>query len=88
MHIYIRGSPSGCVRREIPGVTQVDENGHKGNTVVVTAYTCWSKHGIYISGGIKKAIQHANNCLVNNPTKCLRSSVTSEARNEELVVIV
>ena len=31
------GSPSGRVRREIPGVTQVDENGHEGNTAVVTA---------------------------------------------------
>ena len=31
------GSPSGCVRREIPGVTQV-EKGYEGNTAVVTAY--------------------------------------------------
>ena len=29
---------SGCVRLEIPGVTQVDEKGHEGNTAVVTAY--------------------------------------------------
>ena len=43
--IYIQGFPSGCVRREIPGVTQVDEKGHEGNTAVVTAYTYWSKHG-------------------------------------------
>ena len=43
---YIQGSPSGCVRREIPGVTQVDENGHEGNTAVVTAYClCWRKGG-------------------------------------------
>ena len=27
---------SGCVRREIPGVTQVDEKGHEGNTAVAT----------------------------------------------------
>ena len=41
-YIYIyKGSPSGCVRREIPGVTQVDEKGHEGNTAVVfTAYIC------------------------------------------------
>ena len=31
----IQGSPSGCVRREIPGGTQVDEKGHEGNTAVV-----------------------------------------------------
>ena len=40
------GSPSGREQREIPGVTQVDENGHEGNMAVVTAYTCWEKHGI------------------------------------------
>ena len=28
----------------IPGVTQVDEKGHEGNTAVVTAYLCWRKH--------------------------------------------
>ena len=28
IHLYIKGSPSGCVRREIPGVTQVDEKVH------------------------------------------------------------
>ena len=33
------------MRREIPGVTQVDEKGHEGNTAVVTAYLCWRKHG-------------------------------------------
>ena len=48
IHI-IHGSPSGCVGREIPGVTQVDEKGHEGNTAVVTAYVCWRKHGIYLS---------------------------------------
>ena len=37
-YIVIQGSPSGCVRSEIPGVTQVDEKGNKGNTTVVTAY--------------------------------------------------
>ena len=42
---YIQDSPSGCVRREIPGVTQVDEKGHDGNTALVTAYLCWRKHG-------------------------------------------
>ena len=41
---YIQGPPSGCVLREIPGVTQV-ENGHAGNTAVATAYLCWVKHG-------------------------------------------
>ena len=30
---------------EIPGVTQVDEKGHEGNTAVVTAYLGWRKHG-------------------------------------------
>ena len=46
----VQGSPSGCVRREIPGVTQVDEKGHEGNTAaVVTGYICWRKHGVYIS---------------------------------------
>ena len=45
----LQGSPSGCVRREIPGVTQV-EKGHERNTaVVVTADICWRKHGIYLS---------------------------------------
>ena len=47
-YMYIRGSPSGCVRRQIPGVTQV-EKGHEGNTTVVTAYTCRRKHGICLS---------------------------------------
>ena len=42
--VYIQGSPSGCVLREIPGVTQV-EKGHAGNTAVATAYLCWVKHG-------------------------------------------
>ena len=32
------------MRREITGVTQVDEKGHQGNTAAVTAY-------IYIQGG-------------------------------------
>ena len=48
-YVHIQGSPSGFVRREIPGVTQVDEKGHEGSTAVVTAYSCWRKHGIYIS---------------------------------------
>ena len=50
-HLYtvIQGSPSGCVRREIPGVTQVDEKKHEGNTAVFTAFfICW-RHGIYLS---------------------------------------
>ena len=48
--IYVQGSPSGCVQREIPGVTQV-EKGHEGNTavLVVTAYICWRKHEIHLS---------------------------------------
>ena len=33
----LQGSLSGCVWREIPGVTQVDGKGHEGN-MVVTAY--------------------------------------------------
>ena len=41
----IQGSPSGCVWREIPGVTQVDGKGHEGDTAVVTAYLFWRKHG-------------------------------------------
>ena len=41
--IYVQGFPSGCVWREIPGVTQVDKKGHEGNTAVVTAYLCWRK---------------------------------------------
>ena len=44
-YTYIECSPSGCVRHEIPGVTQVDEKGHEGNTAVVTAHLCWRKHG-------------------------------------------
>ena len=47
--VYMQGSPLGCVRREIPGVTQVDEEGHEGTTAVVTAYICWRKHGIHLS---------------------------------------
>ena len=38
-YVVIEGSPSGCVWREIPGVTQVNEKGHEGNTAVVTAYS-------------------------------------------------
>ena len=45
MYICVQGSPSGCVWREILGVTQVDEKGHEGNTAVVTAYLRWRKHG-------------------------------------------
>ena len=41
----MQGSPSGCVWREIPGMTQVDEKGREGNTAIVTAYLCWRKHG-------------------------------------------
>ena len=44
IYIYVQGSPSGCVWREIPGVAQV-EKGHAGNTAVATAYLCWVKHG-------------------------------------------
>ena len=33
--IYVQRSPSGCVRSEIPAVTQVGEKGHEGNTAVV-----------------------------------------------------
>ena len=30
---------------EPPGLTQVDEKGHKGNTANATPYLCWRKHG-------------------------------------------
>ena len=47
-HLYIlvviQGSPSGCLRREIPGVTQVDEKRHEGITAVVTL--------IYVGGNV------------------------------------
>ena len=43
LYTVIPGSPSGCVRREIPGVTQVGK-GHEGNISVVAAYVCWRKH--------------------------------------------
>ena len=33
-YIYIQGSPSGCVRRKIPGVTRVDEKALASNSVV------------------------------------------------------
>ena len=52
LYIVIQGSSSGRVRREIPGVTQVDQKGHERKTAVVTAYLCWRKHGIYLSWGI------------------------------------
>ena len=45
----IQSSRSGCVRREILGVTQVDEKGHEVNTAVFIAYICRKKHGIYFS---------------------------------------
>ena len=48
IHIYVQGSPSGCVRRDIPGVTQVDQKGHEGNTAVGTAYN------IYVRGNMVK----------------------------------
>ena len=38
-YMYVQGSPSGCVRSEIPGVTQVDNNGHEGNS---------SSHSLYM----------------------------------------
>ena len=34
IYIYIQGSPSGCVRRKIPGVTRVDEKALASNSVV------------------------------------------------------
>ena len=45
VHVVTQDAPSGCVRRETPGVTQVDGKGHAGNTAVATAYLCWVKHG-------------------------------------------
>ena len=48
-NIYTRFPFRMGVRREIPGVTQVDEKGHEGNTAVVTAYIYWTKNGIYLS---------------------------------------
>ena len=45
--VALQGSPSGCARREIPGVTQLDEKGHEGNTAAVTAYI------IYVGGNME-----------------------------------
>ena len=42
LRTYIQGSPSGCVWSEIPGVTQVDEKGHEGNS---------SSHSFFYVGG-------------------------------------
>ena len=39
----MQGSPLGCVQREIPGVTQVDETGHGSNTAVFTAQLVGAK---------------------------------------------
>ena len=65
IYIYTQGSPSGCVRLEIPGVTQVDEKGHKGNSSSHSLY-------VYIGGNMEHisdevAIKRASNSLVNNP---------------------
>ena len=49
--IFIQGSPSGCVRSEILGVTHVEKR-HEGNTEVVTGCICWMKHGMHLSWGI------------------------------------
>ena len=54
IYICIQASPSECVRREIPGVTQV-KKGHEGTSAVVTAYSEYiycRKHGTYLSLGI------------------------------------
>ena len=45
---YLQGYPSGCVWRTIPGVTQVDEKKHEGNTAVVTTFN------IYVRGNMVK----------------------------------
>ena len=48
--ILIIGSPSGCVRSEISGMTQVDEKGREGNSSSHSLYMLeetWS--GIYLS---------------------------------------
>ena len=43
IYIYVQGSISRFVSREIPGVTQV-ENGHSGNTAAVAkVHLCWVK---------------------------------------------
>ena len=68
--IATQGSPLGCVPREIPRVTQVDEKGHEGNTAGVTAYIiCWRKHGMYQYTVHEEyiTIKRANSRLVNNP---------------------
>ena len=36
------------MRREIPGVTQVDEKGHEGNPAAVIAYT-----SVYVGGNME-----------------------------------
>ena len=51
LSMFIQGSPSGCVRREIPGVTQVAK-GHEGNS---------SSHnlpGIYVGGNMECIFFH------------------------------
>ena len=35
---YIQDSPSGCVRREIPGGEQADVNGHVGSTAASSSH--------------------------------------------------
>ena len=50
---YIQGSPSGCVWREIPGVTQV-EKGHVDNTVVT----------VYVGGNMEHGLLYRSKKLV------------------------
>ena len=59
----MQGSPSGCVRREIPGVTQVDEKGHEGNSSSHSLYMLEETWNISF---MRIAIKRANNSLVNN----------------------
>ena len=73
--------PSGmCVTWNPPGVTQVDEKGHEGNTAVVTAYLCWRKHGQRNSraGGVPADYYYSLwTLLLNKKTSAVRSRISS-----------
>ena len=63
----IHCSFSGCVRREIPGVTQVDEKGHEGNTAVAKTFN------IFVGGNMVKetARRGGDRCVYNSATAAL-----------------
>ena len=75
LRLYMQGSPSGCVRREIPGVTQVDQKGHEGNTAVVTAYH------IYVGGNMVKETARQEEFLLTTIINCDYYSKTSGTPN-------